>query len=246
MTGFPPEDEDLQYVRTFKKQEPAHCGVTGEAIDFNRYIVVKRDNLNYLSQHKQNMLAGMLAEIRDARKSHGLKEEPWRVVITEGMDCYAQATELLAAEIKGKSSMAVQDRLIRTPSKEDLRMVAGIFLAGVIHINTDDSKYGGADLLIPHGEGFVPWNPWNDPEQAMHLSVHVRARAGYDDNGLMVEYWDQPLTQAEKDSAHFLQNQEYMRTVSCKQHEESGFSLAFARKLTQVAVYRAHRIEGTV
>lgn len=236
-------------TRSFTKQEPARCGVTNEVIDFDRYIVVKRDDIKLLSEHKQRILLDLHNQIVDARRAAGFVGKRKRVVISESMDCFVGAVSLVTDELRQKTGVVVQDRLIRTPSNDDLLLVAITFLGSRVHHNTDEKKYGNAAFLIPNTEGnfrdgeLIPWNPWNNPRQALELSVLIRARLGCDVNGPCVEYWDEPLTDNEADGHP---NGEIMRTISTMQHEESGFSLAFARKVTQVAVYRAHRIQGTV
>lgn len=242
-------DETVSVTRSFIKQDPARCGVTNEVIDFDRYLVVKRDDLKFLSTHKKQTLLDLCEQIVDARRAGGLVGERKRVVISESMDCYATAVALVTDELRQKTGVVVQDRLIRTPSHEELLLVAKTFLGSRVHLNMDTNMYNGAELLIPQTHGsfrdgeLVPWNPWNDPQQAKELSVLIRARLGCDVNGPCVEYWDEPLNDNEADGHP---NGEIMRTISCMQHEESGFSLAFARKVTQVAVYRAHRIQGTI
>lgn len=242
-------DETVSVTRSFTKQEPARCGVTNEVIDFERYIVVKRDDLKFLSTHKKQTLLDLCEQIVDARRVGGLVGERKRVVISESMDCFEQVVARVTDELRQKTGVVVQDRLIRTPSTDDLLLVAKTFLGSRVHLNMDPNKYGGnVPLLIPHASGnfrdgeLIPWNPWNNPDQAMELSVLIRARLGYDINGPHVEYWDEPLTPEEKRR----EAGEIMRVISCAQHGESGFSLSIARKLTQVAVYRAHRIQGTI
>lgn len=247
----PSFDPAVSVTPGFKKSHPATCGVTGEVIDFDHFVIVKRDDLKFLSSHKKQTLLDLVGQVHDARRAAGLVANRKRVVISESMDCYPAVLDLLAAELRVKSGVVVQDRLIRTPLAADLLLVAKTFLGSRVHINmgADTGAYNGAELLIPQTHGsfrdgaLVPWNPWNDPQQALELSVLIRARLGCDVNGPCVEYWDEPLNDNE---SHGHPNGEIMRTISCMQHEESGFSLAFARKVTQVAVYRAHRIQGTI